>query len=410
MPTLLYVYLTAACAWEAVNLYLLQRQATCVIRNRNHVPADFACEVTLAEHQKAADYTVAKVKLSASKSVTGLSVSFGIVLGGLDLLSGAISNVAASPLRDVLILGIVTGLSALIGLPLSLYGDLVIEERFGFNRRTLRLFILDKLKSIAISVVLGAPLLLGLFWAMHHLNSFWWLYVWIALVAIMLVAPTVYTRLIAPMFNKFEPLQDREMRLRVEELMERCGFKASGLFTMDASKRTSHGNAYFIGFGRTKRIVLFDTLLNSQTPDEVNAVLAHELGHFKYKHTLFGMLRGIAILFAMLATFGWLCKQPWLLPLFGFEHVSDAASLIAANLLLSVVEPLLSPISNWISRRHEFQADEFARRMVGVEPMVSALTKLSRDNASTLTPDPLFALATYSHPPVPVRIAHLQVA
>ena len=408
-PVLLTFVVCATVLWAGVDLYLLRRQAGFVQRHRNRVPADFAGQVSLAEHQKAASYTVARARLGAVRSGVDLLWRLAILLGGLDVVSGAVGSVSPALWGNVLTIGLLAAIGTLIGLPFRIYGDLVIEQRFGFNARTPGLLIADTLKGWAIAAVIGVLLLSGLFWSMQHLSGLWWLYAWLVLVALMLVAPAVYTRVIAPMFNRFEPLPDNEMRRQIEALMARCGFHASGLFTMDASRRSAHGNAYFIGFGRTKRIVLFDTLLKSQTPAEINAVLAHELGHFKYRHTLYGMLRGMMVLFAMLAAVGWLCKQPWLLPDFGFRHASDATSLVAAWFLLETVQPLLSPLSNWISRRHELQADDFARRMVGVEPMVSALTKLSRDNASTLTPDPVFALMTYSHPPVPIRVAHLRL-
>jgi len=224
----------------------------------------------------------------------------------------------------------------------------------------------------------------------------------------MVAAPTVYVRLIAPRFNRFTPLADGNLRARIEKLLERCGFRSSGLFSMDASRRSAHGNAYFIGFGNTKRVVLFDTLIERSTPDEVEAVVAHELGHYRHGHVLFGLLRAAAMAFVALAAFGWLCKQAWLLPSFGIHYRDDALALLACLLLNSIVSPLLAPIGNWMSRRNEFQADDYARRHVAAAPMVSALLKLSRDNASTLTPDPLYALVHYSHPPVPIRIRHLQ--
>jgi STE24 endopeptidase len=226
----------------------------------------------------------------------------------------------------------------------------------------------------------------------------------------MLAAPTIYVRLIAPRFNTFEPLRDGELRARIETLLHRCGFKSSGLFSMDASRRSAHGNAYFIGFGNTKRVVLFDTLIAGSTPDEIEAVVAHELGHYRHRHVLFGMLRGAAIAFVVLAAFGWLSKQPWLLPSFGIVHRDNALALLACLLLNSMAGPLLAPIGNYISRRNEFQADDYARRHVSARPMIGALLKLSRDNSSTLTPDALYALVHYSHPPVPIRIQHLRDA
>ena len=224
----------------------------------------------------------------------------------------------------------------------------------------------------------------------------------------MISAPAVFVRLIAPRFNRFTPLEDGPLKTGIERLLAASGFRSSGLFTMDASRRTAHGNAYFIGFGRAKRIVLFDTLIAKSSESEIEAVIAHELGHFRHRHIWFGLAQGAVITFVALAGFGWLCKQPWLLPAFGIREGDDAVRLFVCLLLASAVSPLLSPVSNWISRRNEFQADDYARRQVGAAPLISALTGLARDNASTLTPDPLYALAHYSHPPVPIRVRHLR--
>ena len=409
MPALLCVFLAASLAWEGVSLSLLRRQITHVARHRDAVPRDFADQVSLEDHRKAADYTVASARFACVHSLFDLAVTVAWVLGGLDFLAGALGEIVPpSPLQDVLLVGAMMAMGFALDLPFSAYHDLSLEQRFGFNKTTLRMFAADALKKLAIAAVVGAPLLFGLFWVMRGGFGLWWLYAWLAVVVVMLAAPTIYTRFIAPLFNTFEPLRDESLRERIEGLLDRCGFRSSGLFSMDASKRSTHGNAYFIGFGRTKRIVLFDTLLKTQAPENVEAVIAHELGHFKFRHTLFGMLRGIAVMFVVFATVGWLCGQPWLLPEFGFAHGGSAMAFLAASLLLSLAGPLTAPIGNWISRRHEFQADDFSRRMVGADPMVAALTKLSRDNAATLTPDPLYALVHYSHPPVPVRVAHLR--
>jgi STE24 endopeptidase len=226
----------------------------------------------------------------------------------------------------------------------------------------------------------------------------------------MAAAPTIYVRWIAPRFNTFIPLPDGELRRGIEGLMRACGFRASSLFTMNASRRSAHGNAYFIGFGRSKRIVLFDTLIDGSKPVEIQAVIAHELGHFHHRHVLFALLRVAVMAFVALFAFGWLARQPWLLPALGITHADDALSLIAGLLCWSILGPFLSLTGNFLSRRNEFQADDFAREHVGAAPMISALVRLSRENAVTLTPDPLYALYHYSHPPVPVRIAHIRAA
>jgi STE24 endopeptidase len=409
MPTLLVAYVVASCAWFGLSLYLTRRQISHVLRHRGHVPGDFVDRVTLDEHRRAADYTVARAHLSVLRDTVSLALSLALAIWGLDAIAGAFSEVAA-PWRDVATVVAALVPSFLIGLPFRLWSDFVVEARFGFNKKTPALFVRDAVTSLVISGVVGVPLLLGLFWAMDHLVGFWWVYAWLALVALMLLAPPVYMNFIAPLFNRFTPLEDGTMRGRIEALMARCGFRSSGLFTMDASKRSSHGNAYFIGFGRTKRIVLFDTLLATQGPREVEAVIAHELGHFKHGHTLQAMVRNVAWMFLIFGAFGWLCRQPWLLPAFGYVNGGHALAFLAASMVLGIITPAMAPLGNWISRRHEFQADDFARRQVGADPMVSALLKLSRDNAGTLTPDPLYAAMTYSHPPVPVRIASLRAA
>ena len=408
---LLLLFVAGSIAAEAASIWLLRRQARFVRRHRNDVPAAFRATVTAAEHRRAADYTGARAGVSIVSGLLGLLVTLFWVCGGLDLAAGAIDRaVAPSAARDVLLVGAVAALSALAGLPLAAWRTLVVEGRFGFNRSTPALWALDRLKGAGLAAAIGAPLLWALFVVMRHATGLWWLWAWMGLSVLSLLAPALYVRLIAPLFNRFEPLADTALAARIEALLERCGFHASGLYTMDASRRSSHGNAFFIGWGRSKRIVLFDTLLASQTPDEIEAVVAHELGHFKHRHVVWGTLRGIATSFVLLALVGWLCRQPFLTAQFGFAHRDEATALLAANFLLSLGGPLLSLPGHWLSRRHEFQADDYARRQVGAAPLASALTRLTRDNASTLTPDPLFALVHYSHPPVSERLAHLQAA
>ena len=406
---LLTVFIVATLAWAALAFYLSARQVAHVLRHRDRVPSDFAASVSVEDHRKAADYTIAREKLARVETALELAVTLAWVLGGIGLLYGAL----AALLPPGLALGVAfligtAVVNTVIGLPVALYKAFVLEQRFGFNRTTLGTFVLDRIKGWIIGLVVTVPLLFAALWVMRSASGLWWLWAWAALMVLMIAAPTVYVRLVAPRFNRFTPLEDVSLRTRIEGLLTRAGFRSSGLFTMDASRRTQHGNAYFIGFGRAKRIVLFDTLLSRSTPEEVEAVIAHELGHFRHKHVLFGLVQGAVITFVALAAFGWLCKQPWLLPSFGIGGRDDALELFVCMLLASVVGPLLSPVSNWISRRNEFQADDYARASVGAAPMISALTGLARDNASTLTPDPLYALAHYSHPPVPLRVRHLR--
>ncbi len=401
-------FIIAAVAWTAFSLLLSRRQIAHVQAHRSAVPADFAGGVSLAEHQKAADYTCARERFAMAEAVVGLLVAIAWACGGIDLLHGVLASaVPAAALGLAFLVG--TGVvQSVIGLPFDILRAFRLEARFGFNRTTPRLFVLDKLKGWLIALVISVPLLAAALWVMRSANGLWWLWTWAALLALMMVAPTLYMRLIAPRFNRFTPLAEGDLRRRIESLLVASGFRSSGLFTMDASRRTAHGNAYFIGFGRSKRIVLFDTLVEKSPLPEVEAVIAHELGHFRHRHVMFGLARAALILLVALAAFGWLCRQSWLLPAFGVQASDDALRLFVCMLVASVVGPLLAPVSNWISRRNEFQADDYARQAVGAGPMVDALTRLSRDNASTLTPDPLYALAHYSHPPVPIRVRQLR--
>ena len=411
MPPLALAYIAGTILWTAALHWLSLRQSAHVTRHRDAVPADFVDGLTLDEHRKAADYTAAREKLGRLESIADAAVAIAWAAVGINFVYGLIAAaVPPSIARGILFL-LATGLvGSLVGLPFALVGTFRIEKRFGFNRTTPRQFLLDRVKGAVISLVITVPLLAALLYAMHALSGLWWVWAWLALVALMLVAPTIFVRLVAPRFNKFEPLAEGALRRRIEAVMARSGFRASGLFTMDASKRSAHGNAYFIGFGRTKRIVLFDTLIEKSTSEEIEAVVAHELGHFKHRHILFGLVRSALILFAALAAFGWLAKQPWLLPDFGVHYHDDALALYVCLLLASIVGPLSAPLGNWISRRNEYQADDFARRAVGADPMVGALTRLARDNASTLTPDPLYALVHHSHPSVVLRVRHLRAA
>jgi STE24 endopeptidase len=408
MSLVLPAFVAATLLWTLVALVLSFRQIRHVRRHRDAVPASFSASVSLADHQKAADYTVAREQLAILDTLLDTALTLAWVFGGIGLLHAGLAAVLPG---NALVLGVAfligtAVVQTFVGLPLSLYRTFAIEQRFGFNRTTPATFLADRLKGWALSLALGIPLLTAALLLMR-VGGLWWLWVWAGLMVLMIVAPAFYVRVIAPRFNRFTPLEEGPLRARIERLLTASGFRSSGLFTMDASRRTAHGNAYFIGFGQAKRIVLFDTLLADSPPEEVEAVIAHELGHFRHHHVLFGLLRGAAISLALLAGFGWLCKQPWLLPAFGLPSVDDALALFVCGLLASVVGPLIAPLSNWISRRNEFQADDYARRAVGAAPMIGALTRLARDNAATLTPDPLYALAHFSHPPVPVRVQHL---
>ena len=363
---LLTAFVAGTLFWAALALYLSHRQVVHVLRHRDAVPVDFASSVSIEEHRKAADYTVARERLARVGTLVDTTLSLGWALGGIGVLyTGVAVFVSPSIGRGVAFLIAASVVSTIVSLPVDAYRVFVLEERFGFNRSTVRMFVLDRLKRGAIALAVAIPLLYLALWVMTAFKGSWWLWTWIGLVVLMAAAPTVYVRLIAPRFNRFTPLGDESLRSRIEALLAKAGFRASGLFTMDASRRSAHGNAFFIGFGRTKRIVLFDTLLAHSTPDEVAAVVAHELGHFRHGHVLFGLAQGATMMFAGLASFGWLAKQPWLLPTFGIRYQDPALDLFVCLLLASVVGPLAAPLSHWISRRHEFQADDYARRTDG---------------------------------------------
>ncbi len=408
---LLTAFIAATLAWTALSLALSARQTAFVRRHRDAVPADFAAAVSLDDHRKAADYTVARERLSRVEALVGTAVTLAWVLGGIGLLYGALAAVVAPGTLTfgVVFLVAAAAVGTIVDLPVGLYRKFVVERRFGFDRTSPGTYVADLVRRWALSLAVAVPLIAGALWAMRSFSGLWWLWTWMALLALMVAAPAVYVRLIAPRFNTFTPLEQGPLRAGIERLLAGAGFRSSGLFTMDASRRTAHGNAYFIGFGRSKRIVLFDTLIAKSAPDEIEAVIAHELGHFRHRHIWLGLAQSAVITFLGLAAFGWLCQQPGLAPAFGLaDRGDDAVRLFLCLLLASVVSPLLAPLSNWISRRNEFQADDYARRIVGAAPLISALTGLARDNASTLTPDPLYALAHYSHPPVPIRVRQLR--
>ena len=407
--SLLILFTVVSVLTTGAFLALMAKQAGYVARHRGAVPAGFATEVSLAEHQKAADYERARLGLRAAGAVVGLVTGLVWAWAGYDLLFGAVAGGMAPGLtRGVWFVVAIEVVSTVIGLPLALIGTFGVERRFGFNRTTPGRFVADRLKGAVLGLILGVPLLYGLLWLMR-LQGAWWFWLWAGLVVLMFAMMEAFPRFIAPLFNKFSPLEG-ELRERIEGLLQRCGFEAAGLFVMDASKRSAHGNAYFTGLGRSKRIVLFDTLIAKNSVAELEAVLAHELGHFKLNHIWSGMARSVLILFAGCFALGVLSHQAWLLPSFGIVHRDDALSLMVCVVLLQMAGPVLSIGANWISRKHEYEADDFARRMVGADPMASALVRLSRDNASTLTPDPLYALVNYSHPPVPLRVARLRLS
>jgi len=382
--------------------------------HRSAVPAEFRDAITLEAHQKAADYTIARNRLGLLESGVDVLLLLALTLGGGLML---IAQIAASQFSHPYAVGlaIFAGLgvvSSLVSTPFDLYRTFVIENRFGFNKMTWQLYLLDMLKGLALSAAIGIPLLLIVFWLMEKMGSLWWLYVWLVWLGFSLAMLAIYPNFIAPLFNKFNPLPDASLKQRIEALLTRCGFASSGLYVMDGSKRSSHGNAYFTGFGKTKRIVFFDTLIERLTPTEIEAVLAHELGHFKRKHIVKRIAGQFALTFVVLALMGWVIDKPWFYQGLGFPLDGAtppvAVSLVLFFLALPVFTFWLTPVGSLISRRHEFEADAYAAEQAGAQDLVSALVKLYRDNASTLTPDPLHSAVYDSHPPASIRIAHLK--
>jgi STE24 endopeptidase len=393
-----------------LRLWLSLRQARHVAAHRSAVPAAFASSIALTDHQKAADYTLAKGKLG--RLDLAISTLWLLVLtlgGGLQYLYEVAAQwvAPASLWHGVLLFGLLSGASFVIDLPLTLYRTFVLEERFGFNRTTPRLFIIDLVKQSLLGIIIGAPLLWAVLWLMQGMGEHWWIWVWAFWLGLNLVTMVIYPIFIAPLFNKFMPLTDEAMKTRVEALLTRCGFRSQGLFVMDGSKRSAHGNAYFTGFGAGKRIVFFDTLLNSLQPAEVEAVLAHELGHFKHKHLWQRIsVMGLAVL-VLLWVLAWLMQQPAFYNGLGVDAQSNALALILFSLTLPLVLFPLTPLTSMWSRKHEFQADSYARQQANAQDLVNALVKLYKENASTLTPDPLHSLFYDSHPPASIRIGQL---
>ena len=396
--------------------WLAARHIRHIARHRAEVPAEFAPKVPLAAHQKAADYTVAKTRLGLVGMLWGGAVLIGFtLLGGLQLLSLALLPLTGPGLWHQLALVVAFGvISSLLDLPLDWYRQFVLEQRFGFNKMTPGLWFTDLIKSSIVGAVIGLPLLWVVLTLMDKSGDLWWFYTWLVWSGFQLLMIAIYPSVIAPMFNKFTPLEDASLKQRIESLMARVGFASRGLFVMDGSKRSAHGNAYFSGFGRAKRIVFFDTLLSRLEPQEIEAVLAHELGHFKLRH----IVKRVAVMFAMslafLALLGYLKGQAWFytgLGVLPFMNASnDGMALVLFVLVLPVFTFPLAPLSSITSRKHEFEADAFAARHTDGRHLVSALVKMYEDNASTLTPDPLHSAFYDSHPPASVRVKHLTLA
>ncbi len=399
-----------------IRFWLATRQMRHVAQHRDAVPSTFAASITLPAHQKAADYTLAKGRFGLLTMAFGAAVLLGwTLLGGLDLLNAAVRD-AVQPswggmAYQLALLAAFTLIGSLLDLPFELYSTFRVEQRFGFNRMTWRLYLADLLKGALVGALIGLPLAALMLWIMGATGILWWLWAWGAWMAFNVLILVLYPTVIAPLFNKFVPLADESLKARVQALMTRCGFAAKGLFVMDGSKRSAHANAYFTGFGAAKRVVFFDTLLNKLSPGEVEAVLAHELGHFKHKHVTQRMVAMFALSLAGFALLGWLSGQSWFYTALGVQPSLAAPNDALALLLFLLVTPVfgffVSPLFAQLSRRHEFEADAYACQQASGTDLAAALLKLHEDNASTLTPDPLYVRFYYSHPPASERLAAL---
>lgn len=400
----------------SVRFWLGARQIRHVLSHRAAVPAEFTGKIALSAHQKAADYTVAKTKLGLLLLLLNAAVLIGFtLLGGLQWLSVSLYKLAGPGMSyQIGLLAAFALISGVIDLPVDYYRQFVLEAKFGFNKMSPRLFFTDILKNTVIGAVIGLPLIWVMLSLMEKSGDAWWLYAWLVWSGFQLLMLALYPTVIAPLFNKFTPLADENLRKRIEGLMQRVGFASKGLYVMDGSKRSAHGNAYFSGFGAAKRIVFFDTLLSRLAPEEIEAVLAHELGHFKMKHVIKRIVVMFAISLGFLALLGYLKRQVWFYTGLGVDPMllgqNDAMALILFMLALPVFTFLLLPLNSITSRKHEFEADAFAAKHTRSQDLVSALVKLYEDNASTLTPDPLHSAFYDSHPPASIRISKLLAA
>jgi len=407
------LFAIAVLAMVVTKLWLASRQIRFVAAHRNGVPAQFSATIPLTAHQRAADYTVERTRLTMLEIVVSAAVLVGLtLLGGIGALDTLLTGwLGRGYGQQVALVAAVLAITGVIDVPFEYYRQFGIEQRFGFNRMTKRLFFTDMLKNTLLGAVLGLPLLFVVLWLMNQAGNLWWLWTWIVWVAFQMLVLLIYPTFIAPLFNKFEPLRDDALRARIESLMKRCGFAAKGLFVMDGSRRSAHGNAYFTGFGASKRIVFFDTLLARLSGQEIEAVLAHELGHFKRRHVMKRMLVSFVLSLVLLALLGWLAQRTWFYTGLGVTPSLDTSNAGAALILFFLAIPVFlffaTPFSSLTSRKHEFEADAFAASQTDAQDLVSALVKLYEDNASTLTPDPVYTAFYYSHPPASQRIDRL---
>lgn len=407
------LFVSALGAGVLLRMWLATRHVRHIGANRHQVPPAFAERISLVSHQRAADYTVARVRLGMVELLVQAAWLIVLTLmGGLQAMIavGALLPESLDWLRPLLLLMMVACVGALIDVPFAWWRQFRLEEKFGFNRMTLRLFVSDLVKGALVAALLGLPLAAAVLGLMEAAGPSWWLWAWCVWMGFNLTVLLVYPTIIAPLFNRFEPLPEGPVRNRVEQLLRRTGFATGGLFVMDGSRRSAHGNAYFTGFGRSRRIVFYDTLLRQLEADEIEAVLAHELGHFRLRHLVRRLIMVALMSLGGLALLGWLSEQTWFYEGLGASPdavTRDACALLLFMLVAPVFGFLFAPIGSWLSRRDEFAADAWAAAQTDARPLVGALLKLYQDNAATLTPDPLYSAVNDSHPPAPLRIGRL---
>ncbi len=408
--TLTFIFIGLLAFSTLIRFWLGTRQISHVQANRNQVPAAFNQNISLEAHQKAADYSSAKTRLGLREMIVQALLLLVLTIGGgLQWLDSIWTAIVPNHeiLRGAIVICNALLISSLIDLPFDYYKTFVVDEQFGFNKMTRRMFFVDLIKHSIVGLLLGAPLLFAALWLMQSAGDYWWLYLWVVWTVFNVLMLAVYPTFIAPLFNKFTPLADESLKSRIESLLTKCGFKSQGLFVMDGSTRSSHGNAYFTGFGSSKRVVFFDTLLERLNTEEIEAVLAHELGHFKHHH----VIKRVAMIFFMsflgLALLGWLIEQSWFFQGLGVTTESTYMALLLFMLVSPVFLFIIRPFMASYSRKNEFEADDYAAKHASAKHLVEALVKLYRDNASTLTPDPLHSAFYDSHPPASIRISKL---
>jgi len=413
MQTFTLIFIVALAFASTTRIWLAARHIHHIRAHRDRVPDSFAQKISLAAHQKAADYTCAKTALGVFQILLEVLLLLALTLGGgLDALAGYWHEVLGDDRQTIAHgMALIVSTLLLMGLaeiPLSYYRTFVVEQRFNFNKMTPLLFFADLAKHALMAAILGLPLLFVVLWLMEKSDSHWWIYAWLIWIAFNLLLLAIYPTYIAPLFNKFTPLADAPLKLRIEQLLKKCGFEAEGLFVMDGSRRSSHGNAYFTGFGKTRRIVFFDTLLSRLNPAEIEAVLAHELGHFKRRHVIKRIALTFVLSLALLWVLGYLLQQDWFYRGLGVTTPSTAMALLLFFLVMPTFTFAFQPLGSLYSRQHEFEADEYAASHASSKDLTQALVKLYQDNAATLTPDPLHSAFYDSHPPAALRVARLK--